>query len=557
MRVTASSEPIAEDERRYRVLVDANVVGVTVSDAEHVYEGNDAWLRITGHTRAEQESGRLSWRAMTPPEWAAADDRAMEDLATKGWVEPYEKEYMRPDGTRVPVLVSGVRLDSDPLRVVAIIIDLSDRRTAERERERLLAREREARREAELAADRTSRLQRATAALSAASSAAEVGDVVVCQAIEAFGADAGALAFREGHEVVTRSDWGYGETEMGPWRRFPLSFDSPVCDALLTGEPVYLSTLDEWEHYVDLRSRIEGLFATLVAIPLTFGGVVQAALVLTMREEHRFMAADRAFLAALADQAAHALERARLFEERAYVARLLQAGLLPDRLDEIPGLEVAVRYHSIADGGAVGGDFYDCFAISPERWLVVVGDVAGKGTAAAVLTGLSRHTLRAIALREERPEAMLRFLNEALRRQSGQNAFCTVGLATLEPSGDGFDACLAAGGHPFPLLVRAGGSVEEVVVRGTLLGVEAEPVIEPVSLSLRPGDTLVLFTDGVVDARDETGDRFGEERLRAAVDAAAGGTAEAVASALDGTVAVFEPDVQRDDRAIVVLRVSS
>jgi PAS domain S-box-containing protein len=557
MRVTASSEPIAEDERRYRVLVDANVVGVTVSDYERVLEANDAWLRITGQTRAEQESGRLSWRAMTPPEWAKADDHAMRQLATAGWVEPYEKEYLRPDGTRVPVLISGVRLDSEPLRVVAIIIDLTDRRTAERERERLLEREREARREAELAADRTARLQRATAALSAASSEAEVGDVVVCQAIEAFGADAGALAFRVGEEVVMRSDWGYGETEIAPWRRFPLTFDSPVCDALRSGEPVYLGTHDEWEHYVDLRSRIEGLFATLAAVPLKFGGVVQAALVLTMREQHRFMAADRAFLAALADQAAHALERARLFEERAYVARMLQAGLLPDRLDEIPGLEVAVRYHSIADGGSVGGDFYDCFAISPVRWLVAVGDVAGKGTAAAVLTGLARHTLRAIALREERPEEMLRFLNEALLRQASDNAFCTVGCATLQRAGDGgFQACLAAGGHPFPLLVRAGGHVEEVVVRGTLLGVESEPLIEPQRLQLAAGDTLVLYTDGVVDARADGGERFGEERLRAAVDAAAGGSAEAVATAVDGAVAAFEPDVQRDDRAIVVLRVS-
>jgi PAS domain S-box-containing protein len=557
MRVTASSEPIAEDERRYRVLVDANVVGVTISDNEHVYEANDAWLRITGHTRAEQESGQLSWRAMTPPEWAAADEHAREQLATDGWVEPYEKEYMRPDGTRVPVLISGVRLDSDPLRVVAIIVDLTDRRAAERERELLLFREREARREAELAADRTSRLQRATAALSAASSAAEVGDVVVCQAIEAFGADAGALAFREGDEVVMGSDWGYSEAEMAPWRRFPLTFDSPVCDALLTGEPVFLGTLDEWEHYVDLRSRIKGLFATLAAVPLTFGGVVQAALVLTIREERRFMAADRAFLAALADQGAHALERARLFEERAYVARMLQAGLLPERLDEIPGLEVAVRYHSIADGGSVGGDFYDCFSISAGRWLVVVGDVAGKGAAAAVLTGLARHTLRAIALREERPEAMLRFLNEALRRQSADNAFCTVGLAALERTGDGgFAACLAAGGHPFPLLVRAGGHVEEVVVRGTLLGVEAEPRLEPTQLVLAPGDTLVLYTDGVVDARGTAGERFGEPRLQAAVDAAAGGSAEAVAGAVDEAVAAFEPDHQRDDRAILVLRVS-
>jgi PAS domain S-box-containing protein len=557
-RVIGSSARIAEDERRFRLLFEANVVGVTISDGERVLEANDAWLELTGHTRAELESGELSWRAMTPAEWTPGDDRVIEQLEREGWAQPYEKEYVRPDGTRVPVLISGVRLESEPLRVVAIVIDQSERRAAERGRELALAREREARREAELSADRTLRLQRATAALSAASSAAEVGDVVVRQAIEAFGADAGALAFREGDEVVVRSDWGYGESDMAPWRRFPLTFDSPVCDALRTGEPVFLGTHDEWEHYVDLRSKIEGLFGTLAAVPLSYGGVVSAALVLTMRSERRFMAADRAFLEALADQAAHALERARLFEERAYVARTLQAGLLPERLAAIPGLEVAVRYHSIADGGSVGGDFYDCFDISPERWLVVVGDVAGKGTAAAVLTGLARHTLRAIALRDERPEDMLRFLNEALRRQSVESAFCTVGLATLDRREDGgFDARLAAGGHPFPLLVRAGASaVEEVVVRGTLLGVEAEPLLEPVSLALAPGDTLVLFTDGVVDAREAGGERFGEERLLAAVTAAAAGTAEEIAAAVDGAVAAFESDVQRDDRAILVLRVS-
>jgi PAS domain S-box-containing protein len=553
--VTASSGPIAEDERRFRLLVEANVVGVTISDAERVLEANDAWLRMTGQTRAELEAGAISWRAMTPPEFASGDDRVLERLAGEGWVEPYEKEYVRPDGTRVPVLISGVRLDSDPLRIVALIIDQSARRAAERERELLLAREREARREAELAADRTARLQRATAALSSATSTAEVGDVVVCQAIEAFGAEAGALAFLHGSEVVVDNDWGFEGAAMAPWRRFPMGMETPIGDALRTGAPVFLTTRDDWEHYPELRSRIEGRYAAMAVVPLAFAGVVNAALVLCMVPDRQFFAADRAFLAALADQAAHALERARLFEERAYVARTLQTGLLPDRLAAIPGLELAVRYHSIADGGAVGGDFYDCFDISPGRWLVAVGDVAGKGTAAAVLTGLARHTLRAIALREERPDEMLRFLNEALRRQSSESAFCTVGCATLEPTAEGFDACLAAGGHPFPVLMPAGAPAREIPVTGMLLGVEADPVIQPVSLALRPGDTLVLYTDGVVDARASAGERFAEERLRAAVDAAAGRSAEDVATAVDEAVAAFEPDLQRDDRAIVVLRV--
>jgi PAS domain S-box-containing protein len=513
-------------------------------------------LKIVGRTREELERGELSWRAITAPEWAAQDDQVTRRLDAEGWVAPYEKEYVRPDGTRAPVLMSAVTLDRDPLRVVAVVIDLSERYAADRERELILAREREARREAELAADRASRLQRVTAALSAASTADEVGEVVVAQAVEGFYAAAGALAFRIGDEVHMRHDRGFEDTAMAAWRRFPLHIDAPVCDALRTGEPVYLETADDWERYPELRAVITMAFEAMAVIPIAFAGRVFAALVLCNRTARRFMAGDRSFLAALADQAANALERARLYEERAYVARTLQEGLLPDRLAEIPGLEVAVRYHSIADGGTVGGDFYDCFTMSDGRWLVVVGDVAGKGTAAAVLTGLARHTLRAIGLRDERPEDMLRFLNEAMRNQSSESAFCTVGLVRLERAGEGFSACLAFGGHPYPLLVRPGGRAEEVIVRGALLGVEAEPVIEPVDLELAPGDTLVLYTDGVVDARDAGGERFGEERLLAAVSSAAGAPAGAVAATVDEAVGAFEPGRTRDDRAIVVLRVS-
>ena len=143
---------------------------------------------------------------------------------------------------------------------------------------------------------------------------------------------------------------------------------------------MYLATLDDWEHYLELRSRIEGLFATMAAVPLRVRRRRQrGAGAVPARTSTSSWPPTASFLASLADQAAQALERARLFEERAYVARTLQAGLLPDRLADIPGLELAVRYHSIADGGAVGGDFYDCFDISPGRWLVAVGDVAGKG----------------------------------------------------------------------------------------------------------------------------------------------------------------------------------
>ncbi len=214
MPETGSSGPTAEDEQRYRRLVDANVIGVTISDDERVLESNDAWLNIVGRTREELEAGEISWRAITAPEWAAQDDQVTRKLDDEGWVAPYEKEYVRPDGTRVPVLLSGVTLDRNPLRVVAVVIDLSERRAHDRERELLLSREREARREAELAADRSARLQRVTAALSAASSADDVGEVVVGQAVDDFYAAAGALAFRIGDEVQMRYDRGFEETVM-------------------------------------------------------------------------------------------------------------------------------------------------------------------------------------------------------------------------------------------------------------------------------------------------------------------------------------------------------
>jgi PAS domain S-box-containing protein len=540
-----------ETERRFRLLVDANVVGVTVSDGERVLEANDEWLEIVGRDRAELEAERLSWAPMTAPEYHAADERAIEALLTAGRVEPYEKEYVRPDGTRVPVLVGGALLDRSPLRVVALVIDL-------RERRQLLAAEREARRLAELAADRTARLQRVTAALSAATTAEQVGLVVVEQALAALGATAGALAFRDGDDVELRHDQGFAEAAMAEWRRFPLALPSPLGEAIVTGEPVLLERLAAWDRYPELRGRITGRFSALAALPLSVAGGVAGALVLCDEHERRFDDTDRAFLSALADQAAQALERARLYEERAYVAHTLQEGLLPERLTEIPGIGVAVRYHSIADGGAVGCDFYDCFDISRDSWLVAVGDVAGKGTAAAVLTGLARHTLRAIALREKHPDAMLRFLNEALRRQSTEAAFCTVGCARLErTAGGGFRALLASGGHPYPLLVRAGGDVEEVVVRGTLLGVDSRPQLELVPLELHTGDTLVLYTDGAVDARNADGERFGEERLRAALAAAAHDSADGVAAALDQAVARFEPERRRDDRAIVAMHVTA
>jgi serine phosphatase RsbU (regulator of sigma subunit) len=440
---------------------------------------------------------------------------------------------------------------------MAIVIDRSAERAAERERERLLAREREARHEAEVAAERATRLQRVTSALAAASTAAEIGRVTLQQAMESLGAQAGALAFPEGGQLRLTSATGYAPDDQAAWQRFPLDAPAPLAEVVRTGQPVILEDWGDWERYPELARTIQR-FAAFAGVPFAFRGAVLGGMGLSFAEPRAVSAPERGFLVALGRLAAQALERTRLFEQRGYVARMLQQGLLPERLAEAPGLDVAVRYHSIADGGEVGGDFYDFFDVAPGRWVAATGDVAGKGTAAAVLTGLARHTLRAIALREDSPATMLRFLDEAIRRQSSPAAFCTVGCAAIERGEGGFRAVLASGGHPHPVLVRAGGRAEEVEVRGTLLGVEPDPPLEEVALALGPGDMLISYTDGVTDARDAHGGRFGEERLLEAVDAVlAGGAedAEAVAGGLDAVVRAFEDEGRRDDRAILVLRV--
>jgi serine phosphatase RsbU (regulator of sigma subunit) len=150
---------------------------------------------------------------------------------------------------------------------------------------------------------------------------------------------------------------------------------------------------------------------------------------------------------------------------------------------------------------------------------------------------------------------VLAFLNAELRRHAGPPAFCTVGCALIAPAaGGGFDVRLSSGGHPFPLLVRADGSLEPVEVHGTMLGVADDPQLERVTRHLAPGDALVVYTDGVVDARQAGGERFGERRLHDALRRAAGGSAEVLARAVETAVRAHHPASSADDRAIVVVR---
>ena len=542
-------------DRLYRALVETNVVGITIIGETDLRAANDAFLELVGRTRAELEGG-LSWSELSAPESADADARAMQALKTAGMAGPYEKVYLRPDGTRVPVLLSGMRIGEDPLLVMNTIYDLSERQAVEREIAALYERERDARFAAELAGARIARLQEITAGLSASRSPDEIARVTVHHAIEDLSASAGVVARLEGAELVLRHAVGYQRVKLDEWRRFPLALHSPLSDAVRDRRPVAVIDAAQWEQeYPGMGGRE---FAAIVAVPLHIGDRDIGALALSFREPRDLAPEDLEFLVALGNQASAAMERAALFENRAYVARKLQEGLLPDRLAAVPGLEVAVRYRSISGGGEVGGDFYDLFEAGDDRWAVAVGDVCGKGTEAAVVTGLARHTVRAVAHLKERPGDVLAFLNDALRRHGATPAFCTVACGMLRAAdGGGFTIRLASGGHPFPVVIRAAGGLDEVQVTGTMLGVTDDPELEEAEVTLAPGDALVLYTDGVIDARRPGGERFGEERLMAILEELPGAGAEAIAGAIDDAVTAHDPQAPADDRAVVVLRAAA
>ncbi|HUH08111.1 MAG TPA: SpoIIE family protein phosphatase [Egibacteraceae bacterium] len=235
------------------------------------------------------------------------------------------------------------------------------------------------------------------------------------------------------------------------------------------------------------------------------------------------------------------------------LARTLQQSLLPPLLPDIPMVDSASRYLPAGKALEVGGDFYDVFRTDRASWGVVMGDVSGKGVEAAAVTALTRYTLRAAAMQTRRPSSILRVLNEAIRREHHGERFATASYAALRPVDRGVRLTLANGGHPRPLILRRGGRVSPAGHVGTLLGLFADVELRDQRVELHPGDAIVFYTDGVIEARGPQG-LFGEDRLRGLLCDNAGRSAEEIAAAIEHAVLEWQAN-GRDDTAVLVLRV--
>jgi PAS domain S-box-containing protein len=364
-----------------------------------------------------------------------------------------------------------------------------------------------------------------------------------------------ALAHRDPERVVRAQELD---------RKMPTRRDAPrgVANVLRTGRSELYPDVPRLQPSTDdERVRVEqvrafGMRSALV-VPMNARGRTIGALTLaTDQSGRRFDEQDLELAEELARRCATAVDNARLFSERAYIARTLQQSLLPSELPDIPGIEAAARFRPTGEGNEVGGDFYDLFESGGRGWTVVMGDVCGKGPDAAAVTALARYTLRAAAMRERLPSRSLGLLNEALLRQRDDRRFCTVAYAYLEPMSEGARLGFASGGHPLPLLLRADGTVQAVGAAGTLLGVLPDPTFEDRSLSLAPGDALVFYTDGVIEGRGAS-PPLDEDGLAQLVAACAGAGADAIASRVEDAAVAAQGGRPRDDIAVLVLRVAT
>jgi phosphoserine phosphatase RsbU/P len=237
------------------------------------------------------------------------------------------------------------------------------------------------------------------------------------------------------------------------------------------------------------------------------------------------------------------------------LATVLQRSLLPPRLPDVPGIETAAYYHP-ASLDEVGGDFYDLFPLEDGRWGFFLGDVCGKGADAAALTSLARYTLRSAAAYDPNPVTVLHTLNSVLIREGQLEGptFCSVIHGLLSTGPDRCTLTLAGGGHPPALLLRAGGTAEFLSLKGgQLAGAVADAHFSDTTVELHPGDTLLLYTDGLIEARiDARRTRYDEDRLLAFAAALAPASASEIIEATVGLLDGFGDGLD-DDIALLAL----
>ena len=483
---------------------------------------NGTFLRWTGYRAGELVGVKRFQDLLTVGGRIYHETHYAPLLRMQGSVREIALEIVGADGGRLPVLVNSVLLfdaDGAPQVVRTTVFDATERKLYEREL--LAARDRE-----RVARERIERLQRITAALAAAPDALAIASAVTGELVEAFGAD------RAGIAVI---DTETGQLDVVVRHGEPDSSDVAGLDT----EPEF----DEGE---------AGRRGAAARLPLGAGPGVRGRLWLAFSAARAFEAEERAFLVASARQTALALERSRLHEETRDVAHTLQRSLLAGAPPRDPRFELATLYQPAIEHLQVGGDWHDAFTLSGGKVGIVVGDVVGRGLAAASAMGQLRSAVRALAGADLEPAAILRHLDTFVEQVEAAR-YATLAYMEVDPGTGRVTFALA--GHMPPILLGPGRAPELCMEgRSPPLGVTVPGSPRPqAAFALEPGAGFLLYTDGLVERRDESIDA-GLERLLAAVRASPDASPAQLVETLPR--ALLERDSSDDDVCLLSFRLS-
>lgn len=507
---------------------------------------NDGATRLYGYKPGEAIGQPISM--LIPPDHANEEHRILDRIRHGERVDPYETERIRKDGVRIDVSLTVSPIRDPILGIVGASIVVRDITAEKRQRstQEFLARAAAAL-DASLDRDATARTIVETAV-------PDLAELCVIDFIE----DNGSI----GRATVAAADPTIAAELEAIRSEHPLELEGehPVARVLRTGRSLVIRDLtqpgvqDEIAQSDEHRAFMErsGYTSAAVAPMFARGRLVGALSFLHVGSDRRFDERDLSLLEDLAARAAMALDNARLYADRDRIAKVLQRGLRPDEPEPIPGLDLAVVFEAAGEGVELGGDFYDVIPVS-HGYYVLVGDVAGHGAEVAAYTAQIRHTVRALAPFSTEPAQIVERVNSVLVETETGERFATLQLARLQSKDSGgMEVELASAAHPPAVIVRADGSTE-CLSGGSIVGVWQDVQIGVDRFTLEPGETLLVYTDGWLEAGPVDNHRTPEE-LASAMGASAGDDLEPLLDRLRTDAVTRAGTELSDDMVLLAIR---
>ena len=507
---------------------------------------NDAATRLYGYLPDEVIGQPIS--VLIPPDLAREEWRILDRIRADERVDTYETERIRKDGVRIDVALTVSPIKDPALGIVGASIVVREITAEKRRRtaQEFLARTAVAL-EASLDPDETAR----TIVETAVPDLAELCIIDFCEEDGSIGPATAAAADPAVAQELERLR-----------REHPLDLEGqhPVARALRTGRPIVLHDLtrpeveDEIAQSDDHRTfmRRAGYNSAVVAPMVARGRLVGALSFLHVANDRRYDESDLGLIDDVAARAAMALDNARLYADRDRIASVLQRGLRPDEPEPIPGLDLAVVFEAAGEGVELGGDFYDVVPAG-DAYYVLVGDVAGHGPEVAAYTAQIRHTVRALAPFSADPARIVERVNSVLVETDTGERFATMQLARIGSKESGaIDVELASAAHPPAVVARRDGSTQ-TLSGGAIVGVWPNAQADVHRFEIEPGETLLVYTDGWLEAGPVSNHRTADE-LAAAVAAGARDDLGELLDRLRGDAVTRAGVELRDDLVLLGIR---